>query len=75
MFNKTVFYEELREFQSQHPFLRRGQAAFSLISDKYLQSDQIKPLVNTEFDPFYHDDRVRKFVDECERILNQEVVD
>lgn len=51
-----------------HPGLRIGQALWN-VAYRTVGPPKMNPYVGGEFDPFYHDDRVRAFLGELEKIV------
>jgi len=60
---KQEFYKKLDEKINESPELRKGQAAFNLMYAVNKEAT-IKTL-DTEFDCFYHDEKVDLFIDKC----------
>jgi hypothetical protein len=70
----AVIAEAERQVEEDKVYQYRfGQAVFNiLLNDDYMRKSIVfSDMAGSEVDPFYHDERVTKFLDEIDRRLNE----
>ena len=60
--------DKAEQYMREHPNIRFGQAIYNVAYDMF--PDEVEDICNTEFDCFYHDDLVDKFLGRLQYLIN-----
>ena len=69
MIDRSAIFKEVNNSRKKYPNLRYGQAIANVASNLYPRALN---LFGTEFDCFYHDDRVEIFLEKVDELYPEE---